>query len=79
MVEVPEELGTYWATHIRYGWRMTVVVDKNGQGHTRVFPASARLSGSFGLEEFTDWEGPWFDPKTGARGVFDTKKKGAKQ
>lgn len=59
----PTQPGYYWATCRKYpNWpRVIVKVGKNGHGHTRVFVIPH--SGSFGLEEFGDWNGPITEKK----------------
>jgi hypothetical protein len=56
----------WWATHKRYRWRGVVLVALNGGGHRRVFHARFS-SGSYGIEDFEDWDGPLLDPHPPAR------------
>lgn len=57
MCQNPQEGNFYWATFIKTGRRTIVHLMKNGLGHLRVFMVT-RYSGSFGVEEFTDWSKP---------------------
>lgn len=57
----PGELGFYWATHRRYGWRTVVELGRNGHGQVRVF--CCRQSGTFDVIDFQDWYGPLQDTK----------------
>jgi len=53
---VPTQLGFYWATHRKWGWRKIVEVGMDGRKVVRVFVP--RFSASVGIEEFTDYSGP---------------------
>lgn len=62
---VPTAPGYYFARHRKWRWREVVKVERNGHGHVRAYVH--RMSGSFGLEEFTDYAGPLMDPLASAQ------------